>query len=213
MKLYLFLLCSILAACGGSNKLEQDKVFDLKNINSLKQGVVYSSYLQSTDKPSVFYGNFSIENGPEEILDGVMVTPRVVTFRTMNGLTGSSSIPNGGWDVTYYIETSTGNIISFKKSFYFSEYVLNCKSSSPYHLPSTVRPGDTDFTPSFNCENQKILSGGSWSAVYFEKDKVIFSEISKTIDELGNNQDITISYVLDSVGNIISVTLDGFSSI
>jgi hypothetical protein len=216
MKLFYFLIFLMLSACGGnSNSDSSAQHYNLKNFNSLQQGLVFSSDLKSTDKTYEFYGRFSIENNKEEILDGVMVTPQVVIFQKLNSLSGSSALlPVYDWQITYYIETATGNLISFKKTFFFSSSILNCKSTSPYHMPSAIRVGDSDTTPSFKCDNEKMLDNGSWTAINETRKGIVLKIISKTTDELGNHKNSSISYTLDPNGSIISVMLEeeGLSS-
>jgi hypothetical protein len=213
MKLFYFLIFLMLSACGGDSSSEQH--YNLRNFNSLQQGLIFSSDLKSTDKKYEFYGRFSIINNKEEIIDGVMVTPQVVTFRKLNSLSGSSSLLDVyDWQITYYIETATGNLISFKKTFFFSSSILNCKSTSPYHMPSAIKVGDSDTTPTFKCDNEKILDNGSWTAMNKTRNGIVLKIISKTTDELGNYKNNSISYTLDPNGSIISVMLEeeGLSS-
>jgi hypothetical protein len=216
MKFLYFLIFLMLSGCGGnSSSGSSEQHYTLKNFNSLEQGLVFSSDLKSTDKKYEFYGKFSIENMKEEVLDGVMVTPQVVTFRKLNSLSGSSSFLGVyDWQITYYIETATGNLTSFKKNFFFSSSILNCKSTSPYHMPSAIKAGDSDTTPSFKCDNEKILDNGSWTAINETRKGIVLKIISKTTDELGNYKNNSISYTLDPNGSIISVMLEeeGLSS-
>ena len=215
MRFVFIVVFFMLSACGsgsGSGGVQNipSKSFELKYLNTITQGVVYSTYLKNEYNT---YGIFTLVNEPEEVFNGVLVTPRLLTFRAMNSLHGSGSIPNNGWDIKYYIETATGNVISLKVKSLFSVDWISCKSSSPYHMPVSVKSGDSDTMPTFACENQKNLDEASWHAIANTNNTIKLSLISKTIDLFGNVKQNDISYVLDTSGAIISVSLDGYVSI
>ncbi|HOY22396.1 MAG TPA: hypothetical protein PK002_04545, partial [Cellvibrio sp.] len=82
MKKSLFMISLLLVSCGGGNSSEsqspQNKTFSLEKVNSLTPGKLYSSELVDTN--ASFYGFISIENQPEKVVNGVMVTPQFRSY-------------------------------------------------------------------------------------------------------------------------------------
>ena len=216
MKKSLFIISLLLVSCGGGNSSEtqspQNKIFSLEKINSLTLGKFYSSELVDTNKS--LYGFISIENQPEKVVNGVMVTPQYRSFTYSHSRFGSGNISAPKWETTFNIDTATKNLISFT-TFVSSSGMgptINCVSSSPYHLPSQVKVGDNDSTPSFKCDNNINFDRGSWSAEDAGNGNLNFVIRSKTIDTSSNIIDEIITYTIDSSGNIVSFQINALKS-
>lgn len=197
-----------------SSQSSANREFGLHRLNSLTSGVVYNSRLQAVNSLGyTVVGDIWITNGAEELLNGILVTPRIINFKECTGgCTGSNSLfPRVAWTFTYYIETTTGNVISFKQKNFFHDAVLDCRSVSPYQMPSVIKSGDAGVTPGFDC-GAIMIEGNSWSASGKGSDQLVLSIKYKGYDHSGAIGEIEILYTLNAEGNIVSLTAGGLST-
>lgn len=207
----------LLLGCGGNDKGDKqddikDKNFSLAKITSLTQGTLYSSEL--VDKETSEYGYIKFENQPEVVVNGVMVTPQYRYFTYSHSRFGSGNISAPKWETTFNIDTATKNVISFKTFVSRSGMgpTINCASSSPYHLPTQVKLGDSDSTPSFTCDNNINLAQGSWRTENAGDGKLNFIIRTQTIDTSSSVIDETATYTIDTSGNILSLQINKLKS-
>ena len=197
-----------------SSQASGNREFGLHILNSVTPGVVYNSRLEAVNSLGyTVVGDIWITNGAEELLNGILVTPRIINFKECTGdCTGSNGLfPRIAWNFTYYIETTTGNVISFKQKNFFHDAVLDCRSMSPYHMPSVIKSGDVGVTPGFNC-GEVMIEGNSWSAFGKGNDQLVLSIKYKGYDRSGVIEEIEILYTLNAEGNIVSLTAGGLST-
>jgi hypothetical protein len=222
-KIAISVLTVLLTGCGGGhhsdapnnqNQPVQKTEFGLKKLNSVAPGEVLSSRLTGTNANGIIVnGDIRITNLTEQVVNGVLVTPRVLDFKMYTGSgSGSNSLqPSEAWTLTYYIETSTGNLVSLKQTYFASTTILNCQSLSPYHMPSSIKSGDSDITPGFNCGNQ-MLDSGVWRATTNIANQIVLNVKTQTRDVLGAGKELEIIYPLDADGNIVSISIEGLTS-
>ena len=197
-----------------SSQSSVSREFGLHKLNALMPGEVYASRLKGVNSVgTTIHGDVLITNEKEELMDGILVVPRVISFKeyTGSGNGSNSLIPAEAWIITQYIEVSTGNLISFKRIFFGYSDVQSCRSLSPYHMPATVNVGDSSLMPDFDC-NGRLLSGDKWTASAKEDDQISLNITYVMVDPFGKDENITINYVLDANGNIVSVTVKGLTT-
>jgi len=206
-----------------SSQSSVNREFGLHKFNSVAPGVVYSSRLEAINSLGyTVVGDIWIVNQAEELLNGILVTPRVIRFmECSNDCMGSNSLfPRVAWNFTYYIETTTGNLISFKQykqsSHSSEEVVLDCRSVSPYQMPSVIKSGDFGVTPGFNC-GATTIDENSWSATGKGNDHLVLSIKYKGYGgtrsyQINEIEVFEILYTLDGEGNIVSLSAGGLSS-
>jgi len=217
MKKSVFIIPLLLLGCGGDNKSDstdstKNKSYSLEKVTSLTKGALYSSELM--DKEIPLYGFVSIENQTETVINGVMVTPQYRYFTVKNSRFGSGNISAPVWETTSYIDTSTKNLISFT-TFASSSGMgtrINCVSTSPYHFPAQVKPGDSDSTPGFTCDNNITIAPGSWRAESISNGNLSFIVQTQTVDTSGKIISETATYTLDAQGTVVSLQINKLKS-
>ncbi|WP_062057454.1 hypothetical protein [Cellvibrio sp. OA-2007] len=217
MKKSVFIIPLILIGCGGDDKsntldTQPNKTYSLEKVVSLKSGVVYSSEL--FDSATTQYGFIAIENKPETVINGVMVTPQYRYFTVKNSRHGSGNISAPIWETTSYIDTATKNLISFTT---FASQTgmgtrINCSSTSPYHFPAQVKSGDSDITPGFTCDNNITIAPGNWRAESTTSGHLDFIVQAQTVDISGSLINEVTTYTLDSGGAIVSLKINNLKS-
>jgi len=190
---------------GGSNNnsstpvVVTPKTFSLQKINSTTLGTVYTAQLSGSDSDGNKYtGTVSMANRAEQVLNGVMVTPRdlLLSITPVGGST--PSITSLG---TSYVETATGNLIGL---FVQSTTNVTCVSLSPYHMPASVKVGDFETSATLSC-NDGTTQEGVWRAEDAGSGnvRVTLSATTKKSSVVINTSDT--SYTIDSAGTILSV--------
>lgn len=213
-----FIIPMLLLGCGSDNKSDapndtKDTYYSLEKVTSLAKGILYSSELIATEDPK--YGFISIENQAETVINGVMVTPQYRRFTMTESRFGSGNISAPVWVSTFYIDTSTKNLISFS-TFASRSGIgsrINCTSSSPYHFPAQVKSGDSDSTPGFSCDNNVRIAPGNWRAESTTNGNLNFVVQTETVDISGEIIKETLTYTLNTQGTIVSFQINKLKSV
>ncbi len=208
----LAIFMSIFSGCGADSRHEENQnkmVFSLKNVNNIDHGEIYRANLVGIST----FGHILIENMQPDTINGVYVVPNLIHFERTSGSIGSGTLyPIESWKKINYIEIGTGNLISFTMHYdspLLTGEPLTCNSLSPYHLPDEVKIGDFDTTPGFSCSDNTVLSRGSWRAESGGKNLLNLNIFSMTKNNLGNEIEVSITYTINSDGNIVAVNVNG----
>lgn len=206
-----------------SSQSSVNREFGLHKLNSVKPGTVFESRLEAINSLGyTVVGHIWIINRAEELLNGILVTPRIIQFIECSGdCSGSNSLfPKAAWSFTYYIETATGNLISFKQhkqsGLSSEEVVLDCRSVSPYQMPSVIKSGDFGSTTGFDC-GPTMIDASSWAAFSIASDQIVLSIKYKgyggvRTEWMTEIEEFEILYTIDVEGNILSISAGGLSS-
>lgn len=218
MKKITLMIPLLLLGCGGDNKSDptndtENRTYSLEKVTSLTEGELYSFKLVSAETDQG--GVVAITNRQETVVSGVIVTPQDRYFTITRRNAGSSNLSAPIWQTTYHIDTATKNLISFT-TFASSGGIgtrINCSSSSPYHFPTQVKSGDSDSTPGFICDNDIMISSGSWRAESTSNGNLNFIVHTQTVDASGKIMNETTTYTLDPQGNVVSLQINELKSI
>jgi hypothetical protein len=160
--IFIVTLALFITACGGGNSEESsptttptnpNKIFDLSELHSITQGTVYTSQLTGIDSNGTNYtGSISLANRPQEMYNGVLVTPRDLLLNLSNGststtVTGTSYVDNSNYLLAYTIQTSG----------------LTCTPVSPDKIPTSVMIDDFGILPTLTC-NDGTTTISNWRA-------------------------------------------------
>jgi len=202
--IFIVTLVLLMSACGGgggggdstpaSTPTSPTQTFSLAKLQSTTLGTVYSTQLSGSDSDGTNYtGSISLANRAQEMLGGVLVTPRDLLLNLTGG--GVSTVVTA----TSYVDTSN-NLISLV----IQTTGVVCTPVSPNNIPSTVKIGDFGILSTLVCDdnttqetNWRIEDAGNGNilAITNATAKDQFSTITSVAD---------VSYTLDGNGNIIA---------
>jgi hypothetical protein len=177
------LFLATLIGCGGgsdgdstsSTPTDPDQEFSLAAYKDLTEGTIYTSNITGKDSDgNTFSGSVIIANRPQELLGGVLVTPRdTIISVTVNG----TPITLSG---TVYYDDAAFLLQSVNQTT-----GVTCTPSSPYTVPDTVKIGDAAILPSTTCDDGTTQEQ-NWRVEDAKDGKIYFILSLTTKDQFGS---------------------------
>ena len=190
----------LMSACGGggsspaSTPTDPNQIFSLAKLQSTTLGTVYSTQITGSDSNGTSYtGSISMANRTQEMLGGVLVTPRDLLISLSGG--GTSTVVTG----TSYVDTSN-NLIAV----IIQTTGLVCTPVSPDNIPTTVKIGDFGILSTMTCDDN-TTQARNWRAEDAGNGNIKIISNATVKDQ--SNVVISIAdvtFTLDSSGNIIA---------
>ncbi|VAW71383.1 hypothetical protein MNBD_GAMMA10-93 [hydrothermal vent metagenome] len=211
--IFIVALVLLMSACGGggsdstpaSTPTNPTQTFSLAKLQSTTLGTVYSTQLSGSDSDGTNYtGSISLANRAQEMLSGVLVTPRDLLL----------SLSGGGTSIavtaTSYVDTSN-NLISLV----IQTTGVTCTPVSPNNIPSSVKIGDFGILSTLVCDDNTTQES-NWRIEDAGNGNIFAITNATAKDQFNAITSVTeVSYTLDSNGNIIAfktvVTLNASS--
>ncbi len=165
--------------------------FSLAKLQSTAVGTIFTSqFISSNSDGTNFTGTVSLFNRPQEMLDGILVTPRVIEY---------------DYDGLSFIVTATEFVDSSNNLIFLSilNGVQTCTPVSPDTIPATVKIGDSAILSTLVC-NDNTTEIRDWSAEDATNGNINIVTNGTTKDQFNTTTAITnITFTLDASGNII----------
>jgi hypothetical protein len=196
--IFIVTLVFLMSACGGgggdSSPINLDQTFSLAKLQSTTLGTVYSTQLSASDSDGKNYtGSISLANRAQEMLGGVLVTPRD-TLLNLSG-DGTSIVVTA----TSFVDTSN-NLISLV----IQTAGVVCTPVSPNNIPSSVKIGDFGILSTLVCDNDTTQES-NWRIEDAGNGNIFAITNSTTKDQSSTITSVAeVSYKLDSNGNTIA---------
>jgi hypothetical protein len=201
----IMLMLSTLIGCGGgggggdsstNTPTDPNQVFSLAFFKDTTVGTLYTSNLTGSDSlNNSITGSVTFTNRVQELLGGIMVTPRDLIYSLNIGgtpltITSTSYIDNSGYNVRLEIQT-TG---------------VTCIPASPTAFPDTVQIGDAGILPTLTCDDNTTFEE-NWRVEdgYNGKINLVTSGVQKDqFNALLNTSEV--KYIIDSSNAVVGFT-------
>jgi hypothetical protein len=197
--IFIVMLVLLMSACGGgdsspaSTPTSPAQSFSLAKLQSTTLGTVYSTQLSGSDSDGTSYtGTISLANRAQEMLDGVLVTPRDLLL-SLDG--GTPYVVTA----TSYVDTSN-NLISLV----IQTTGVVCTPVSPNNIPSSVKIGDFGILSTLVCDDNTTQES-NWRIEDAGNGNILAITNATAKDEFSAIISVAeVSYTLDGNGNIIA---------
>jgi len=200
--IFIVTIVLLMSACGGgggdsspaSTPTNTTQTFSLAKLQSTTLGAVYSTQLSGSDSDGTNYtGSISLANRAQEMLNGVLVTPRDLLLNLSGG--GTSTVVTA----TSYVDTSN-NIISLV----IQTTGVVCTPASPNNIPSTVKIGDFGILSTLVCDDNTTQES-NWRIEDAGNGNIFATTNATAKDQFNTITSVAeVSYTLDGNGNIIA---------
>lgn len=196
----------IVAACGGGggggddaggidpvSTVDPNREVSLAALQSLEPGIVYSTQLSGRDSYGTTYsGSLAMANRPQEMLDGVLVTPRdLMTSLLDSG--ASITVTASGYTDTH------GNLVSFT----IKPTGMVCTPITQSDMPESVKVGDFGVDGTLSCSDNSVQES-NWRVADAGNGNIHIitsSAMKNNFNEVVSNTDVT--FTLDANGRIV----------
>jgi len=193
--LTLAFIALVLTACGASGyEGKTNPEYSLSPLQATKTGPVYTANLSGSDSNDKIYtGTITLTNNTQEMQNGVLVTPRLLTIMVSDGIVSSTET-----EINYI--DSDGNLISIRNQ----TTNVSCTATTPDRLPALVKAGDSGVLSTLNCENSTTTER-RWRAEEATNGNVnIVTTFTYKSDANVTVADTDITYTLNDQGVIIA---------
>ncbi len=205
------LATSIISACGGGGGgsstpavTDPNKSFSLQKFTPENSGTVYSSNVAGTiedsDNSVNFTGSISVQNNPQTMINGILVTPRDVLITLQSGDIVDSIVTTSYYDSDGYLIQTTDSSLT------------TCVPITTNKLPEAVKIGDFGQFAILSCSDGNTKSI-AWRAEDGKNGFLDFTEYTTVTDRYDAQLDISsqTTYKLNAAGEIVSIDLLGNS--
>ena len=197
--IFIVMFVLLISACGGggspsSTPTDPNQTFSLAKLQSTTLGTVYSTQITGSDSNGTSYtGSISLANRAQEMLNGVLVTPRDLLISLSGG--GTSTVVTG----TSYVDTSN-NLIAV----IIQTTGLVCTPVSPDNIPTTVKIGDFGILSTMTCDDN-TTQARNWRAEDAGNGNIKIVSNATVKDQFNVIISVAdVTFTLDSSGNIIA---------